>query len=154
VLSAELPWTRVAIGAGRAIAAELARIPALPFAVGVYLPVTTMVPVFLGGALRWFVERRAANAEDRASRRENGVLFGSGLVGGEGLMGVLVAGAVGYQTWRVKRGRITAEEGKLAPLEVGSEWAAGLGAHLPAVLAIVVMAGFILYFARRCRSGS
>jgi putative OPT family oligopeptide transporter len=154
VLSAELPWTLVAIGAGIAIAAELARIPSLPFAVGVYLPVTTMVPVFLGGALRWIVERLAANAEDRTSRRENGVLFGSGLVGGEGLMGVLIAGAVGYQTWRVNTGRITAEEGSRAPLEVGTEWAAGLWTHLPAVLAIVVMAGFILFFASRCRSRS
>ncbi len=154
VLSAELPWTLVAIGAGIAIAAELARIPSLPFAVGVYLPVTTMVPVFLGGALRWFVERRAANAEDRAIRREKGVLFGSGLVGGEGLMGVLVAAAVGYQTWRVKMGFITPEEGKRAPFEVGTEWMAGIWTHLPSVLAIVIMAVFILYFASRCRSES
>jgi putative OPT family oligopeptide transporter len=154
VLSAELPWTLVAIGAGIAIVAELARIPSLPFAVGVYLPVSTMVPVFLGGGLRWLMERRAANAEERNSRRENGVLFGSGLVGGEGLMGVLVAGAVGYQTWRVNTGRIPAEEGTHAPLEIGTDWATSLWAPLPEILALGVLVLFVAYFSGRCRAQS
>jgi putative OPT family oligopeptide transporter len=151
VLQAELPWTLVAIVAAIAIAAELARIPSLPFAVGVYLPVSTMVPVFLGGALRWVVQRRGRTVEEKTRRRENGVLFGSGLVGGEGLMGVLVAAGVGYQTYRVSTGRITAEEGRHAPLEIGTEWAADLWIHLPSVLALAVLALFIAYFAHRCR---
>jgi putative OPT family oligopeptide transporter len=153
VLDQELPWTLVAIGAAIAIAVELLRLPSLPFAVGVYLPVTTMVPVFLGGMLRWFMERRAASAQDRIRRRESGVLFGSGLVGGEGLMGVLVAAAVGYQTYRLKSGAITAEEGQRMPLEIGTTWAADLWAHLPQLLALVLVVLFIAYFARQCRRG-
>ncbi|MHC4422104.1 MAG: OPT family oligopeptide transporter [Planctomycetota bacterium] len=153
VLDMELPWTLVAIGAAIAIAAELFRLPSLPFAVGVYLPVTTMVPVFLGGSLRWIMERRAASTEDRTHRRENGVLFGSGLVGGEGLMGVLVAAAVGYQTYRLKSGAITAEEGERIPLEIGTTWAADLWTHLPQLLAVALLVLFIAYFARQCRRG-
>jgi putative OPT family oligopeptide transporter len=150
VLQAELPWGLVAIGVGIAAAAELIRIPSLPFAVGVYLPVTTMMPVFLGGALRWFMQRRAANDDDRAARGANGVLFGSGLVGGEGLMGVCIAGVVGYQVYRVNSGAITEEEGQTMPLEVGSQWAADLWTHLPSILALAVMGVFVVYFARRC----
>jgi uncharacterized oligopeptide transporter (OPT) family protein len=92
VLQQELPWTLVAIGAAIAVACELVGIPALPFAVGVYLPVSTMTPVFLGGALRWWLERGARDEEQAAQRREQGVLLGSGFVGGEGLLGVAVAG--------------------------------------------------------------
>ena len=91
VLSQNLPWLLVGIGAGIAILAELCRIPALPFAVGIYLPVATMTPVFLGGLVRLIMERRAADEGERKSRRERGVLFGSGLVGGEGLLGVGIA---------------------------------------------------------------
>ncbi len=91
VLDQELPWHLVGIGAGIAILIELFRIPSLPFAVGVYLPLSTMMTVFFGGSLRWFVERRAASREERDGRKEAGVLFGSGLVGGEGLLGVGLA---------------------------------------------------------------
>ena len=100
VLDRNLPWTLVAIGAAIALLCELAKIPSLPFAVGVYLPVSTMVPVMLGGALRWLAERRAANKEAAATRRERGILLGSGLVGGEGLLGVAIAGAAGWAKYR------------------------------------------------------
>ena len=96
MLSQSLPWTLVAVGAGIAIVVELLRIPSLPFAVGVYLPVSTMIPVFLGGLLRMILERGAATSGERAARRDRGILFGSGLVGGEGLIGVVIAGAAGY----------------------------------------------------------
>jgi putative OPT family oligopeptide transporter len=92
VIDQSLPWGLVGIGAGIALAAELARIPSLPFAVGVYLPLSTMTPIFVGGLLRWLLTRRqdAAPAEARTGR---GVLLGSGFVGGEGLLGVGLAGA-------------------------------------------------------------
>jgi len=92
VLQQELPWTLVGIGAAIAAACELVGIPALPFAVGVYLPVSTMTPVFLGGALRWWLERGARDQAQADERREQGVLLGSGFVGGEGLLGVAIAG--------------------------------------------------------------
>jgi putative OPT family oligopeptide transporter len=93
VLDRSLPWALVGIGALLALAAEALRVPSLPFAVGVYLPVSTMVPVFLGGLLRHVAERRAPSPEAAAERREQGTLFGSGLVGGEGLVGVGIAAA-------------------------------------------------------------
>jgi putative OPT family oligopeptide transporter len=97
VLDRQLPWALVGIGVAIALVCELLRIPSLPFAVGVYLPVSTMVPVFVGGAVRWWMERTAPSPEVAAERRERGVLLGSGFVGGEGLLGVLVA-AVAFRT--------------------------------------------------------
>lgn len=96
VLENVLPWALVAIGVAIAIVVALLRLPVLAFAVGVYLPVATMVPIFIGGMLRWLAERRATTDEDRASRKEQGILLGSGLVGGEGLVGVAIAGIAFY----------------------------------------------------------
>ena len=133
VLAQSLPWTLVAIGAGIAVVAELLRIPSLPFAVGVYLPVSTMFPVFLGGLLRMILERKAVTEEGRIARRDRGILLGSGLVGGEGLMGVLIAGAAGYA---VSRGR--------EPWSLGYEWA-GAAAEW---LALVLFVALIVFFWR------
>jgi uncharacterized oligopeptide transporter (OPT) family protein len=88
VLDQQLPWGFVGIGIGIALVCELFKIPSLPFAVGVYLPVSTMTPLFLGGLLRGLFERRAKSESDAAVSRERGVLLGSGFVGGEGLLGV------------------------------------------------------------------
>jgi putative OPT family oligopeptide transporter len=97
VLDQSLPWGLVAIGVGIAVAAELARIPSLPFAVGVYLPVSTMTPIFLGGMLKLWLERRSRSEEEATARRDRGVLLGSGFVGGEGLLGVAIAGVAFVQ---------------------------------------------------------
>ncbi len=120
VLQSSLPWGLVAIGVGIALVCELLRIPSLPFAVGVYLPVSTMVPVFLGGAVRWYAERRAGDEDERSERREQGVLFGSGLVGGEGLLGVGIA-LVAYVLGRPPDG-------------IGTEWAGAAGPWLSLLL--------------------
>jgi len=93
VLDQSLPWGLVAAGVGIAVGCELLKIPSLPFAVGVYLPVSTMTPVFLGGLLRWWAERSARGPDEAGDRRERGILLGSGFVGGEGLLGVGIAGA-------------------------------------------------------------
>jgi len=90
VLDQNLPWAFIFIGAGITMVASLFNIPVLAFAVGVYLPLSTMGAVFLGGLLRWLLTREQP-AEKAESRREKGVLFGSGLVGGGGLTGVLLA---------------------------------------------------------------
>ncbi|HEU4520447.1 MAG TPA: oligopeptide transporter, OPT family [Thermoanaerobaculia bacterium] len=125
VLENVLPWTLVAIGVGIAIVASLFRLPVLAFAVGVYLPVSTMVPIFIGGMLRLIAERRAANDDERASRKEQGILLGSGLVGGEGLVGVAIAGVAFYL------GR--------PPAGVGSAWA-GAAAQWVALAAFGALA--------------
>jgi putative OPT family oligopeptide transporter len=93
ILSANIPWTLVFIGALMALTVELVGIRALPFAVGLYLPLSSMSPIFVGGVLRWWVERRNRSDEKRLHEaRESGVLFGSGLVAGQGIMGVAIAG--------------------------------------------------------------
>ena len=159
VLQSKLPWMLVGIGVGVTLVAELVRIPSLPFAVGVYLPVSTMVPVFLGGVLRWLVGRGARSDEERNERRERGVLLGSGLVGGEGLLGVLIAGVVFYQNYPPVPGR----EKLPLPWERGLGWASDVVAklggnwtpesvsNLGAGLTFLVLAGF---FAWRCRRAS
>ena len=130
VLDSNLPWGLVAIGMGISIVVELFKLPSLAFAVGVYLPVATMFPVFLGGLLRLFTEKKAKDTGDIDERRERGILFGSGLVGGEGLFMVVIA--------------IIAAVTSQAPKGWGYGWA---GDFAPA-LAALVFAGLMFYFWR------
>ncbi len=91
VLGGDLPWGLVLAGGSFAIVAELLRIPSLPLAVGIYLPLSTMTPIFVGGFLRQIIERKASNEEDRKKKSEKGILLGSGLIAGEGITMVGVA---------------------------------------------------------------
>jgi putative OPT family oligopeptide transporter len=92
VLSGALPWDLVLTGAGLAIGAMLCGVSGLAFAIGVYLPLATMAPLYVGGCVRALVERnRPPRAEGDS---DPGVLAASGLVAGEGLAGVVVAGLV------------------------------------------------------------
>ncbi len=92
VLSGALPWGLVLSGAGLSIAVILCGISGLAFAIGVYLPLASMAPIFLGGCARGLVERLRKGLPPSDS--DPGVLAASGLVAGEGLAGVLVAGLV------------------------------------------------------------
>lgn len=130
VLENALPWTLVAIGVGIALICELLRIPSLPFAVGVYLPLSTFTPLFIGGMLRMILEKKAKSKEDKDEKRERGILLGSGLVGGEGLMGIGIA-AVAFT------------QGK-APAGFGTEWAGDLITWV----ALLAFAGLVLVFRR------
>lgn len=96
VLDQNLPWPLIGIGVAVALVAAAFRVPVLAFAVGVYLPLSTMASVFVGGLLRYVLTRKQPEAEAER-RREQGVLFGSGLVGGGGLTGVLLAAWVGLR---------------------------------------------------------
>ncbi len=91
VLQADLPWGLVMTGAAIAGVAELLGTPSLPFAVGIYLPLSAMTPVFVGGVIRYFMEKQAKSEEEKESRKEQGILMGSGLIAGEGIMGVFIA---------------------------------------------------------------
>ncbi|MCH7852232.1 MAG: oligopeptide transporter, OPT family, partial [Candidatus Marinimicrobia bacterium] len=99
VLDQNLPWVLIFIGIGIGLTASLFRIPVLAFAVGVYLPLSTMAALFMGGLLRHLLTRKQPAAEAER-RRERGILFGSGLVGGGGLTGVLLALWVGIRGGR------------------------------------------------------
>jgi len=92
VLDGNLRWDLVGIGAALSVLVLFLKIPPLPFAVGVYLPLYTMTPVFLGGLLRHFVDRKYASRQDeREKGKDQGILLGSGFIAGEGLMGVVIA---------------------------------------------------------------
>jgi putative OPT family oligopeptide transporter len=93
VLAGALPWGLVLSGVGLAIGAFLCGVSALAFAIGVYLPLATMASIYVGGCVRAFCDRGRKEAAGKASG-DPGVLAASGLVAGEGLAGVLVAGLV------------------------------------------------------------
>ncbi len=86
VLGATLPWDLLGMGGALALVGALAGLPALPFALGIYLPLSTMAAVFAGGLVRRIAEGKGG------SGIQTGILCASGYVAGEGLAGVLVAG--------------------------------------------------------------
>jgi len=92
VLAGALPWGLVLTGAGLSIGAMLCGVSGLAFAIGVYLPLASMAPLYVGGCVRALVER--AHAPRAEGEGDPGVLAASGLVAGEGLAGVVVAGLV------------------------------------------------------------
>ncbi|MBK9062821.1 MAG: oligopeptide transporter, OPT family [Acidobacteria bacterium] len=92
VLSGALPWGLVLSGAGLSVAVILCGISGLAFAIGVYLPLASMAAIFAGGCARALVER--ARRGQPAPETDTGVLAASGLVAGEGLVGVVVAALV------------------------------------------------------------
>lgn len=93
VMSNNLPWTLVFAGVAIAIVFEVLQLPVLPIAIGLYLPITTSTPILLGGLVRYFVEKRAEkkNSEDKETIVTNGILYSSGLIAGEGLIGIILA---------------------------------------------------------------
>jgi len=90
VLGGNLRWDLVGIGAAFAVVVVFFKVPPLPFAVGMYLPLYTMTPVFIGGMIRHYVEKKYKIESDERGK-DQGVLLGSGLIAGEGLMGVVIA---------------------------------------------------------------
>ena len=89
VIEQNMPWILVAIGAVIAGIFEIFKIPSLPVAVGLYLPLETTTPIFIGGMLRHYRDKLS---EGKSSDTDRGVLYSSGLVAGVGLVGVLLAG--------------------------------------------------------------
>jgi len=108
VLDRKLPWDLVLIGVMIALVLELSGIPSLAFAVGVYLPISTSLGIFVGGCVRWWVDR-ATQARGRAeglspaeiaaeSDRSPGVLMASGYIAGGSIAGIGVAISQGVLT--------------------------------------------------------
>lgn len=92
VMGGNLPWNLVLSGVFIAIVVEVLGIPVLPFAIGLYLPIYLSVPMMLGGALRWYLEKRKYSADKvKDNVVQSGVLYSSGLIAGEGIVGILLA---------------------------------------------------------------
>lgn len=91
VMGGNLPWGLVGIGVCIAVVVELIGIPVLPFAIGVYLPVQLNACVMAGGVIRLIMEKLKKNEDEKKEIIGDGILFCSGMIAGEGLVGILLA---------------------------------------------------------------
>ena len=95
VMGGTLPWGLVFCGAFVAVVIEILGLPVLPIAIGLYLPIHLSAPIFAGGMLRRIIESRKADSEEQRGRQklrvDRGILYSSGLIAGEGLVGILLA---------------------------------------------------------------
>jgi putative OPT family oligopeptide transporter len=135
VLGGDLPWGLVLIGGAFALVAELLRVPSLPFAVGIYLPLSTMTPIYVGGLLRYFVEKRAGkDHEIKRKRSEKGVLLGSGFIAGEG---IAMVGVAAYAFIK-----------KAKPEGIGLTWHGNIGDFV-SLAAFSLLVAFIIFKTRK-----
>lgn len=92
VMGGNLPWALVFTGVFIAVVVEILGIPVLPFAIGLYLPIHLSVPIMAGGLVRLYLEKRKyASEKAREGCVQSGVLYTSGLIAGEGIVGILLA---------------------------------------------------------------
>lgn len=90
VMQGNLPWALVFIGVFIAIVVEILGISVLPVAIGLYLPLELSATIMIGGVIRWFVDKKKADKEENKDAN-SGILFCSGMIAGEGLVGILLA---------------------------------------------------------------
>ncbi|WP_286169825.1 oligopeptide transporter, OPT family [Halocella sp. SP3-1] len=92
VMKGTLPWSLIFVGAFTALIVELFGIGSLPFAVGLYLPIHLTTPIMVGGIIRGILDRQKdKNKAAFAQKRERGILYASGLIAGDAVMGVILA---------------------------------------------------------------
>ena len=92
IMGGNLPWGLVFIGVFLAIALEILRIPVMPFAIGLYLPIYLNATIMIGGVVRGLMDRRK-NVDEKTKEKQvtNGTLYCAGMIAGEGLVGILLA---------------------------------------------------------------
>ena len=91
VMEGNLPWALVFIGVFIAIVVEILKMPVMPFAVGMYLPFSLSAGIMAGGVVRIFVEKKKGTEAEKKARTDRGLLFTSGMIAGEGIIGILLA---------------------------------------------------------------
>ena len=95
VMGGTLPWGLVFCGVFVAVVIEILGLPVLPVSIGLYLPIHLSAPIFVGGMIRKLVESQKADTEEAAAlkkdRVDRGLLYSSGMIAGEGLIGILLA---------------------------------------------------------------
>jgi len=131
ILSQKLPWGLVLLGVAITFVLELCAIPSLPFAVGVYLPLAVSMPIFIGGGVRWLVERFTARKGHKQTEEEKetgpGILFSSGLIAGGSIAGIGLAILFVKEGWADK-------------LNIGAKYPWLLESNLLAVTLFTLMA--------------
>jgi OPT family oligopeptide transporter len=143
ILSYNLDWQFVLVGVFIALVMELCGIRSLSFAIGIYLPLSTTLPIFIGGAIRGIVEWRQKKKNIVVAPEEEdlgkGNLFATGLVAGGALAGVLVAILSSIDSVKSGLGKVNAEHGLAATNVLGTEGYKWLG------VAFFALMGFVLY---------
>ena len=92
IMGGNLPWNLVFIGVFLAIALEILRVPVMPFAIGLYLPIYLNASSMIGGVVRMFMDRRKnVDEETKTKQTTDGTLYCAGMIAGEGLVGILLA---------------------------------------------------------------
>jgi len=129
VMGGDLPWALVFIGVFIAVFLEVLGLPVLPIAIGVYLPFHLNAGIMLGGIVRWVVEKRKYKSEKAKNDAvQSGILYTSGLIAGEGIVGILLA--------------------VFAVLNINTELGFSLG-NIGGLVFFAVLLGSILYFAAK-----
>lgn len=136
IMNADLPWALIFIGVFVAITVEILKVPVMPFAVGMYLPFSLSAGIMAGGVVRFIVEKIKGTDEEKKDRADRGVLFTSGMIAGEGIMGIVLA--------------------VLAVLEVDSaiDVAAKLNISVPQIVSLVIFIFLLAYLYRVCMKKS
>lgn len=92
IMGGELPWNLVFIGVFLALGLEILRIPVMPFAIGLYLPIYLNASIMVGGVVRMFMDgRKNVDAKTKERQATDGTLYCAGMIAGEGLVGILLA---------------------------------------------------------------
>ncbi len=133
------PWLLYGIGAVIAIVLTLFKVPALAFALGMFIPIDLNLPLLLGGAISWFVSTRSKDAAVNAARQEKGTLIASGFIAGGALMGVVSA--------ILKFAKIDF----LTEGSAMSNWNAGAGAQWAALAALILLVCYTAYSSLQIR---
>ncbi|MCB2201511.1 oligopeptide transporter, OPT family [bacterium] len=112
VMNANLPWQPIIVGAFIALGVELLGVSSLPFAIGLYLPLSLSTPIMAGGLIAMIMRGTTKDKKVAGARNLRGTLFASGLVAGDALVGVLVAFLIG--SWASYAGYYDAHDGMMA----------------------------------------
>lgn len=92
IMGGELPWNLVFIGVFLALGLEILRVPVMPFAIGLYLPIYLNASIMIGGVVRMFMDgRKKTDAKTKERQVTDGTLYCAGMIAGEGLVGILLA---------------------------------------------------------------
>ena len=136
IMNADLPWALIFIGVFVAVVVEILKVPVMPFAVGMYLPFSLSAGIMAGGVVRFIVEKIKGTDEEKKERADRGVLFTSGMIAGEGIMGIVLA--------------------VLAVLEVDSaiNVTAKLNITVPQIVSLIIFVLLLGYLFRVCMKKS
>lgn len=149
ILNQELPWGLVLFGVMISVVLEMSGIPSLAFAVGVYLPLSSSTPIFVGGLLRWLVDYKRAkemkhhnlNAEELIADadRSPGVLAASGYIAGGAIAGIIIA---------ISAGVLVNIDDYFTKLSTNNPFANGVNSDLLSLIPFVLLLGFLYLVAR------